>query len=180
MIAGALTTAILTGLSLIGSPIPAHAEDGTTCFRTEQEVFDFISRSAPLNHKEAVKGYPISGQELQEVKAQFPYKTGATVGQEASETSGWSVGGRGSGKLGVGGEPSPEINFAYSESTTTTNKWTPMTEQNNTCASPTASRAGSKYAPTAARISGTSSTRSTSPTPAATESRGWSSSRPVS
>ncbi|MCX4825965.1 hypothetical protein OG883_40485 [Streptomyces sp. NBC_01142] len=65
---GALATAFLTGISLIGSPTPARAADGNTFFKTEQEVFNFLNQSAPLNQKEAVKGYPASGQGSQEVK----------------------------------------------------------------------------------------------------------------
>ncbi|MEV0375864.1 hypothetical protein AB0I10_40115 [Streptomyces sp. NPDC050636] len=225
--------AVLAASALIAVPLlagtasPAVADEGNTYLRTEQEVFDFINRSAPLNQKEAVKGYPVQGQDAQEIKladvekvyphdqaladipaalgsrfglpptiptegpdirnssrddrepwldnwdaksmcgqpshtpggesqpcgfvgvldkaypvmqtsssvmgkAQFSYKTGATVGQDTSRTSGWSVGGKVSGSLGLPGNPSPEINFTYSESTTTTNKWTTMTEQNNT------------------------------------------------
>ncbi|UQA92124.1 hypothetical protein [Streptomyces halobius] len=226
-------TAVLAASALIAVPLlvgaasPAMADDGNTYFKTEQEVFDFVSRRVHLNQKEAVKGYPASGQDSQEVKlddvekvyphdqalndipaklgsrfnlpptiptegpdiryssrddkepwlgnwdaksmcgqpshdpggesqpcgfvgvldkaypvmqtsaavmgkAQFSYKTRATVGQDTSQTSGWSVGGKVSVSVGLPGEPSPEANFTYSESTTTNNKWTTMTEQNNT------------------------------------------------
>ncbi|AJT63101.2 hypothetical protein T261_1415 [Streptomyces lydicus] len=228
---GALATAFLTGISLIGSSAPAHADDGNTYFTTEQEVFDFIGRSAPLNQQEAVKGYPVNGQDAQEVKlddvekvyshdqalndvssklgsgfdlpasiptegpdirrsstddkepwlsnwdaksicgqpnhnphgepmpcgfvgvldtkypvmqtsagvmgkASFDYKYGATVGQDTSQTSGWSVGGKVTSQLNTpggpgGGNAGTELNFTYSESTTTTNKWTTMVEQTN-------------------------------------------------
>lgn len=211
---------------------PAMAEDGNTYLKTEQEVFDFISPSAPLNQKESVKGYPVQGQDAQAVKlddvekvyshdqalqdapaalgsgfdlsdgittedpdirnsstddkepwlgnqdaksmcgqpshnpngepmpcgfvgvldkaypamqtsaavmgkAQFSYKTQATVGQDNSQTSGWSVGGKVTSQLQTpggpgGGTAGTELSFEYSQSTTTTNKWTTMTEQNNT------------------------------------------------
>ncbi|ARF53407.1 hypothetical protein [Streptomyces gilvosporeus] len=230
--AAALATTLLTGISLVGSSTPAHADDGNTYFKTEQEVADFLSQSVHLNQKEAVKGYPVSGQDSQEVKlddvekayphdqalqdipselgsgfnlpqslptegpdirksssddkepwmgnwdakslcgqpnqnpdgepmpcgfvgvldkayptmqtsaavmgkAQFSYKTQATVGQDTSQTSGWSVGGKVSSELTTPGGPGggtggTELNFTYSQSTTTTNKWTTMTEQNNT------------------------------------------------
>ncbi|MGD3108637.1 hypothetical protein [Streptomyces sp. YGL11-2] len=238
--AAALATTMLTGISLVGSSTPAHAEAGNTYFKTEQEVINFLGQSAPLNQKEAVKGYPVNGLDSQQVKlddvekvyphdqalkdvpsklgsgfalaqsapteggpsittegpdirksssddkepwlsnwdaksmcgqpshhpdgkpmpcgfvgvldtkyptmqtsaavmgkAQFSYKTQATVGQDTSQTSGWSVGGKVSSELTTpggpgGGKGGTELNFTYSESTTTTNKWTTMTEQNNT------------------------------------------------
>ena len=232
LVAGALATAFLTGISLIGFPGPAHAADGNTYFKTEQEVTDFLSQSAPLNQKESVKGYPVQGQDSKEVKlddvekvyphdqalqdipsklgsgfnlpseittdapdirksssddkepwldnwdaksmcgqpshtpggepqpcgfvgvldtkyptmqtsaavmgkAQFSYKTQATVGQDTGQTSGWSVGGKVTSQLQTpggpgGGTAGTELSFEYSQSTTTTNKWTTMTEQNNT------------------------------------------------
>ncbi|MEU9119419.1 hypothetical protein AB0C96_06090 [Streptomyces sp. NPDC048506] len=229
LMAGALATAALTGISLIGSPTPARADDGNTFFTTEQQVFGFLSQSTPLNQQEAIKGYPASGQDAQEVKlddvekvyphdqalqdvpsklgsgfdlppsvptegpdirrrsgddkepwlsnwdaksmcgqpshnpggdpmpcgfvgvldkayptvqttaavmgkAKLTYKTQAMVGQDTSQTSGWSVGGKVSATLvppgSTGGtSPGGEVNFSYSESTTTTNKWTSLTEQ---------------------------------------------------
>ncbi|WKX69358.1 hypothetical protein [Streptomyces sp. XD-27] len=225
--------AVLVASTLIAAPLlagtaaPAMAEDGNTYLKTEQEVFDFISRSAPLNQKEAIKGYPASGQDSQKIKladvekvyphdqalkdvptvlgtgfdlpgsiptegpdirnsssddkepwlsnqdakamcgqpsekpdgepmpcgfvgvldtaypkmlggsavmgkAQFDYTTQATVGQDTSQTSGWSVGGKVSSELTEGADKAgTELNFTYSESTTTTNKWTTMTQQTN-------------------------------------------------
>ncbi|MFI1204982.1 hypothetical protein ACH4VR_37120 [Streptomyces sp. NPDC020883] len=239
LVAGALATTFLTGISLISTPTPAHADDGNTYFKTEQEVVDFLSRSAPLNQNEAIKGYPVDGQDPQQVKladvekvyphdqalkdapaklgsgfdlarsaptehgpslttegpdirksssddkepwlsnwdaksmcgqpshnpggesmpcgfvgvldqkyptmqtsagvmgkASFDYKYGATVGQDTSRTSGWSVGGKVTSQLNTpggpgGGNAGTELNFTYSESTTTTNKWTTMVEQTN-------------------------------------------------
>src|SRR5207237_307292 len=64
---GALATTLLTGISLVGSH-PAHADDGNTYFKTEQEVFDFLNQSAPLNQYEGIKGYPANGQDSQQVK----------------------------------------------------------------------------------------------------------------
>ncbi|KIZ17002.1 hypothetical protein [Streptomyces natalensis] len=225
-------SALIAAPLLAGAATPAMAEDGNTYFTTEQQVLDFLNQSAPLNQKEAVKGYPASGQDSQEVKlddvekvyphdqalkdvpdklgsafnlpptiptegpdirnssrddkepwlsnwdaksmcgqpshnpggeqqpcgfvgvldkaypvmqtsasvmgkAQFSYKTQATVGQDTSQTSGWSVGGKVSSELTTpggpgGGKAGSELNFTYSESTTTTNKWTTMTEQTNT------------------------------------------------
>ncbi|MGY5129349.1 hypothetical protein [Streptomyces nigrescens] len=236
--AGKRAAAVLAASTLIAAPLlagtasPAMAEEGNTYLKTEQEVFDFINRSAPLNQKEAIGGYPVSGQDSQEVKlddvekvyphdqalqdvpgklgsrfdlpseittegpdirksssddkepwlsnwdaksmcgqpshnpggepmpcgfvgvldkaypnmltgsavmgkAQFSYKTQATVGQDTSQTSGWSVGGKVTSELTTpggpgGGKAGTELNFTYSESTTTTNKWTTMTEQTNT------------------------------------------------
>ncbi|WP_369393562.1 hypothetical protein AB5J72_42940 [Streptomyces sp. CG1] len=239
LVAGALATTFLTGISLVGSPAPAHADDGNTYFKTPEEVIDFLSQSAPLNRKEAIKGYPVNGQDSQQIKladvekvypykealndvpaklgsgfnlaqsaptehgpsittedpdirksssddkepwlsnwdaksmcgqpshnpggepmpcgfvgvldekypimqtsagvmgkASFDYKFGATVGQDTSQTSGWSVGGKVTSELATpggpgGGKAGTELNFTYSESTTTTNKWTTMVEQTN-------------------------------------------------
>ncbi|MGP8303595.1 hypothetical protein ACTPOK_37875 [Streptomyces inhibens] len=68
LLTGALAATFLTSTSLIDSPTPAHAADGNTFFTTEQEVFDFLNQSAPLNQKEAVKGYPVQGQDSTEVE----------------------------------------------------------------------------------------------------------------
>ncbi|WP_438490087.1 hypothetical protein [Streptomyces sp. S186] len=238
LVTGALATAFLTGISLVGSPSPAHADDGNTYFKTEKEVTDFLAQSAPLNQNEAIKGYPVNGQDSQEVKladvekvyshdqalkdapsklgsgfdlaqpaptehgpslttegpdirrsssddkepwlsnwdaksmcgqpghnpggdpmpcgfvgvldqkypvmqtssgvmgkASFDYKFGAMIGQDTSQTSGWSVGGKVTSELSTpggpgGGKAGTELNFTYSESTTT-NKWTSMVEQTN-------------------------------------------------
>ncbi|MGW1055845.1 hypothetical protein ACWD4N_27715 [Streptomyces sp. NPDC002586] len=231
LVTGALATAFLTGISLIGSSASAHADDGNTYFKTPEEVIDFLSQSAPLNRNEAIKGYPANGQDSQQIKlddvekvyphdqalndvssklgsgfdlpasiptedpdirksssddkepwlsnwdaksmcgqpshnpggepmpcgfvgvldekypimqtsagvmgkASFDYKYGATVGQDTSQTSGWSVGGKVTSQLNTpggpgGGNAGTELNFTYSESTTTTNKWTTMVEQTN-------------------------------------------------
>ncbi|UQA92083.1 hypothetical protein [Streptomyces halobius] len=232
LVAGALATTFLTGMSLIGSPAPARAADGNTYFKTEQEVFDFLKQGAPLNQKEAIKGYPVQGQDSQQVKlddvekayphdqalkdiptklgsrfnlpstittedpdirksssddrepwlsnwdaksmcgqpshkpggepmpcgfvgvldekypvmqsstkvmgkGEFSYTTQATIGQDSSMTSGWSVGGKVTAELTTpgtpgGGKAGTELNFTYSESTTTTNKWTNLIRQTNT------------------------------------------------
>ncbi|WP_043265390.1 hypothetical protein [Streptomyces sp. CT34] len=231
LIAAALATTTLTGISLVGSPSPAHAADGNTYFKSEQQVIDYLGKSLPLNQKEAIKGYPVNGQDSGKVKLDdvekvyphdqalkdvssklgsgfnlpssvptegpdirksssddkepwlsnwdaksmcgqpnhhpdgesmpcgfvgvleqkypsmhhsvpsmgkttFDYKFGATVGQDTSQTSGWSAGGKVTSELTTpggpgGGKAGTEINFTYSESTTTTNKWTTMTEQTN-------------------------------------------------
>ncbi|KPI14844.1 hypothetical protein OV450_8239 [Actinobacteria bacterium OV450] len=229
--AAALAAAVLIGAPLV-SAAPATAEEGNTFLRTEQEVFDLISKSAPLNQREAVRGYPAQGMDSAEValdtvaavyspeqalndasatlgsgfdldpnlpsegpdiradngddrepwldgwdaksmcgqpshrpgghpmpcgfvgvldtaypvmqtsaavmgKAQFSYKTGATVGQDTTQTSGWSIGGKVTSELSTpggpgGGKAGTELNFTYSQSTSTTNRWTTMTEQTNT------------------------------------------------
>ncbi|GGX09847.1 hypothetical protein [Streptomyces noursei] len=227
----AASAALIATPMLAGATTPAMAEDGNTYFKTEQEVYNFINKSAPLYHQEAIKGYPVSGQDSQKIKlqdvekvyphaqalkdvptalgtrfnlpgsiptegpdirtsssddkepwlssqdaksmcgqpsqkkdgepmpcgfvgvldkaypkmlgssavmgkAQFDYTTQATVGQDTSQTSGWSVGGKVSSELTTpggpgGGKAGSELNFTYSESTTTTNKWTTMTQQTN-------------------------------------------------
>ncbi|MFD5514028.1 hypothetical protein ACFWIB_40940 [Streptomyces sp. NPDC127051] len=228
--------AVLTAAVLIAAPLlaaaPAAADEGNTYLRTEQQVFSLISKSAPLNQREAVRGYPARGLDSQEVtlgtvarvyspeqaledatatlgtrfgltpgvpaeptdirarsgdqeepwldnwdaksmcgqpnqepggqpmpcgfigvldkaypvmltsaavmgRAQFSYKTGATVGQDTTQTSGWSIGGKVTSELSTpggpgGGKAGTELNFTYSQSTSTTNRWTTMTEQNNT------------------------------------------------
>lgn len=232
LVTGALATAFLTGISLIGSSNPAHAEDGNTFLRTEQEVINYLSQSQNrLNQAEAVKGYPAQGQDSQEVtleavekvyphdqaltdipsqlgggfnptpgvsvegspdirksssddkepwldswdaksmcgqpshkpggepmpcgfvgrletsypmmqssdaqmgKQEFSYKTSAMVGEDTSQTQGWSIGGNVTAQMEISGGPvsggsGREINFSYSQSTTTTNKWTNTVEQN--------------------------------------------------
>ncbi|MYT28119.1 MULTISPECIES: hypothetical protein [unclassified Streptomyces] len=230
LVAGALATAFLTGISLIGSPTQAHAEDGNTFLRTEQDVINFLNQSQNrLNQSEAIKGYPAQGQDSQEVKLadvekvyphdqaladvpsqlgsgfnlasgvttegpdirsssssdkepwldnwdaksmcgqpshnpggepmpcgfvgrletpyprmqssdaqmgkqDFSYKTSAMVGQDTSKTQGWSIGGNVTSHLDitagpVSGGTGREINFSYSQSTTTTNKWTNTVDQ---------------------------------------------------
>ncbi|MFG2290638.1 hypothetical protein ACGFOU_31730 [Streptomyces sp. NPDC048595] len=221
--------ATLIAGSLVGGQLPAAAADGDGGFyKSEEDVVNLLSQTAPLNAKEAVKGYP-QGQDTKEVKleevqkvyspedaikdakeklgsgfdftpgvqvvdnpdvrkssqdnvepwtgltaeqgctmpnekkggdsppcgfvgvlekkyptiqstaevtgkAKLTYKTQATVGQDKAETKGWSVGGKVSASLVPPGDkggvsPGGEVNFTYSESTTTTNKWTSMAEQ---------------------------------------------------
>lgn len=69
LVAGALATAFLTGMSLVGSSTPAQAEDGNTFLRTEQDVINYLNQSQNrLNQSEAIRGYPAQGQDSQEVK----------------------------------------------------------------------------------------------------------------
>ncbi|MGW7486247.1 hypothetical protein [Streptomyces sp. NPDC054786] len=85
------------------------------------------------------KKYPtIAATQERQGKVKFIYKTQAMVGEDSSQTKGWSVGGKASASLtgeskpdGVGsdGGLGAEASFEYSESTTTNNKWTNTTEE---------------------------------------------------
>ncbi|WP_128502328.1 hypothetical protein [Streptomyces inhibens] len=63
LVAAALATTFLTGVSLIGSPTAAHAEDGpsgvdTYTYEADQDVLKAMEKWAPVNSSESVMGYP--------------------------------------------------------------------------------------------------------------------------
>lgn len=230
--AAALVTA-LVATTLISDQTPATAgqaeaaadDSGNTFYTSDEEVVSLLEQTAPLNQKEAVRGYPALGQDprgvtrqdvekvyslddaLQDVKsrlgsglefepgveivdspdirrnsnddlepwlgggtsakhycgmddsngsdcgfvgvldqkyptvqstaevtgkAKLTYKTQATVGRDTSGTKGWSAGGKVSTTIhpeAPGPDAGGEFNFSYSESITTTNRWTSMAEQ---------------------------------------------------
>ena len=64
VVAGALATAFLTGISLIGSQTPAFADDGQTAtvadgtYASDQEVIAAMEKTDPVNNWESSWGYP--------------------------------------------------------------------------------------------------------------------------
>ncbi|MFF4607302.1 hypothetical protein ACFY12_31775 [Streptomyces sp. NPDC001339] len=64
MVAGALATAFLTGISLIGSQAPAFADDGQPAkvadgtYESDQAVLDAMGKTDPVNPSESSMGYP--------------------------------------------------------------------------------------------------------------------------
>ncbi|GGU97626.1 hypothetical protein GCM10010211_76110 [Streptomyces albospinus] len=227
--AAALVTA-LVATTLMGNQTPATAgqpetasaadDGGNTFYGSDQEVISLLERTAPLNQREAVQGYPALGQDRRGVtredvekvyrlddalrdvksrlgrgwdvppgteidirrnsgddqepwlegmnaqhycgkddadgsdcgfvgvldqkyptvqstaevtgKAKLTYKTQATVGRDTGRTKGWSAGGKLTTTIkpkAPGPDTGAEFNFTYSESVTTTNKWTSMAEQ---------------------------------------------------
>ncbi|MFF7227967.1 hypothetical protein [Streptomyces sioyaensis] len=64
VVAGALATTVLSSLALIGSPTPAHADDGQQAnvdeklYQNEQDVLTAMEKWAPVKPSESVMGYP--------------------------------------------------------------------------------------------------------------------------
>ncbi|MFI6764968.1 hypothetical protein [Streptomyces sp. NPDC050355] len=233
VLAAAAVVTALVATSLMSDQTPATAgpsttaadDGGNTFYTTDEEVVGLLEQTAPLNQKEAIRGYPALGQDprgvtldaveqiypldraIQDVKdqlgsgfefepgvevvdspdirrsssddleswlgggmsakhycgmddsngsdcgfvgildqkyptvqstaevtgrAKLTYKTQATVGRDSSRTKGWSAGGKVSTTFkpeAPGPDAGGEFNFSYSESTTTTNRWTSMVEQ---------------------------------------------------
>ncbi|MER6306303.1 hypothetical protein [Streptomyces sp. NPDC001657] len=233
VLAAAAAFTALVATSLISDQTPATAgpsttaadDGGNTFYTTDEEVVGLLEQTAPLNQKEAIRGYPALGQDprgvtldaveqsypldqaIRDVKdrlgsgfdfepgvevvdspdvrrnssddlepwlgggmsakhycgmddsngtdcgfvgvldqkyptvqstaevtgrAKLTYRTQATVGRDTSQTKGWSAGGKVSTTFkpeAPGPDAGGEFNFSYSESTTTTNRWTSMVEQ---------------------------------------------------